>query len=379
MSDILPIKLQLERRLSAELLRFFRDYLIDWAKTDGLVPRERWLRVLAEMLASHYASATRSVHAGRVIRTDETLADILGPIESQRLIGRALDQARMIMSTVDRDLVESTVSIKSLQLTRKDKNPFSVYIVGQLRTVWEKLKRRVRTIANMNTQEPSESAAHRFPQTGIIEDSGLVDVVGNADSRREQLYVRWVTRLDERVRGAPGGKYASSQFNHWEAHGQIVPIGTPFTVSGEQLRFPGDTTLGASVGNVINCRCGTESGVMRNGEFIPIDRIQGAEARPTNPKFEDPRPTSMFTFGTGRNPTRATIILGNGQRANVTASGGGITIRVNRKPVASAQITRDSTGNMRLGSVTVDPRYQGQGIESMLSRSVEASNRLNSN
>jgi phage portal protein BeeE len=34
-----------------------------------------------------------------------------------------------------------------------------------------------------------------------------------------------------------------------------IPVGDPFEVGGEQLRFPGDDSLGASLENIINCQC----------------------------------------------------------------------------------------------------------------------------
>ena len=361
---LLPLKLQLERRLVADLLLFVREYLIAWGRAEGLVATQRWTRVLAEMLASHYADVTRSVHAGRAVRTDETLADILGPIEAQRLLDRAQDQARRIMSAMDRDLVPAQIGIKAHDIQHKGKR-FSVHIVGQLKVAWRKMKRRASTIAQMNTQEIAEGANH-----------GLIDVVPNGTPGTQQVYKRWVTRLDERVRGNPDGIYPKSQFDHWSAHGQIVPVDQPFLVSGQSLRYPGDVSLGASIGNVINCRCGIEWGTYDGDRWQPFAAQSGGQARSTNPKYQDPRPTSHFTFGTGRSNRRATIILGTGERANVSAGTGGITIRVNRRPVASAQITTDASGNMRLGSVTVDPRYQGQGIEDMMARSVLESNRL---
>lgn len=54
----------------------------------------------------------------------------------------------------------------------------------------------------------------------------------------------WTAILDDRVRDA-----------HAIADGQKRDIGEPFEVNGELLRHPGDTSLGASASNVINCRC----------------------------------------------------------------------------------------------------------------------------
>lgn len=47
----------------------------------------------------------------------------------------------------------------------------------------------------------------------------------------------------------------NSREEHKKAHGQRVPFGTPFSVGGEELRFPGDASLGASGWNLYNCQC----------------------------------------------------------------------------------------------------------------------------
>jgi uncharacterized protein with gpF-like domain len=52
----------------------------------------------------------------------------------------------------------------------------------------------------------------------------------------------WMTAHDERVRRP-----------HVLADGQRVPIGTPFSVGGEQLDHPGDPK--GSAANIIRCRC----------------------------------------------------------------------------------------------------------------------------
>jgi len=61
----------------------------------------------------------------------------------------------------------------------------------------------------------------------------------------------WRSVGDSRVRAAP-----ESRFDHLRADGQRVRTDQPFMVSGELLRWPGDTSLGASTGNIIRCRCG---------------------------------------------------------------------------------------------------------------------------
>ena len=55
----------------------------------------------------------------------------------------------------------------------------------------------------------------------------------------------WVAALDDRTR--------DDEFSHVDANGQVVLLTEPFTVSGEALMYPGDSS--GSAGNIINCRC----------------------------------------------------------------------------------------------------------------------------
>ncbi len=43
--------------------------------------------------------------------------------------------------------------------------------------------------------------------------------------------------------------------DHREADGQTVGMNEPFTVGGDQLMYPGDISLGAGAGEIVNCRC----------------------------------------------------------------------------------------------------------------------------
>lgn len=58
------------------------------------------------------------------------------------------------------------------------------------------------------------------------------------------LKKEWMTALDGRAREA-----------HIVADTQTVPMAAPYIVGGERLMRPGDSSLGASAENVINCRC----------------------------------------------------------------------------------------------------------------------------
>ena len=55
---------------------------------------------------------------------------------------------------------------------------------------------------------------------------------------------QWLTMKDERVRGT-----------HVAVDDRILPINEPFVVGGSLMQFPLDTSLGASVEEIANCRC----------------------------------------------------------------------------------------------------------------------------
>ena len=64
----------------------------------------------------------------------------------------------------------------------------------------------------------------------------------------------WISTLDAYTRGTKGGR-----FNHVDPNYQTVPNASTFSVSGEQMMYPGDRN--GSGGNIINCRCDS-SGVV---------------------------------------------------------------------------------------------------------------------
>jgi hypothetical protein len=80
----------------------------------------------------------------------------------------------------------------------------------------------------------------------IAETCAVATINGAADAAAEaagpDVVRTWVTRQDARVRPA-----------HKALHGKTLPVGTPYTVDGFQLRYPGDPF--APFGLTVNCRC----------------------------------------------------------------------------------------------------------------------------
>ena len=85
--------------------------------------------------------------------------------------------------------------------------------------------------------------AERVARTEVVSASNLGSRAG-ALSTGLDLTHSWLATRDDRTRDI-----------HASVDGQTQAMNDPYTVEGEELMFPGDTSKGASAGNVVNCRC----------------------------------------------------------------------------------------------------------------------------
>lgn len=88
-----------------------------------------------------------------------------------------------------------------------------------------------------------QSRADTIARTEVHAAANYGSLSAAADSERGLRKI-WVDTPDHLVRDA-----------HEEAAGQKRPLPAPFVVDGELLMFPGDGSMGASSGNLVNCRC----------------------------------------------------------------------------------------------------------------------------
>ncbi len=102
---------------------------------------------------------------------------------------------------------------------------------------------RAEATACYETQWAAETAKH-------FETMVLVGQLPEVKGAKSLPVKMWDSLGDSRVRSW-----------HLEADGVQVPINMPFSVKGQALQFPGDTSLGATPDNVINCRCSSVTSV----------------------------------------------------------------------------------------------------------------------
>jgi SPP1 gp7 family putative phage head morphogenesis protein len=85
--------------------------------------------------------------------------------------------------------------------------------------------------------------SERISRTEVVSASNLGSHAG-AKSTGLDLTKSWLATRDQRTRD-----------DHNDVDGQRRAMDEPFDVAGEQLQWPGDTSMGAGPGNVIQCRC----------------------------------------------------------------------------------------------------------------------------
>ncbi len=254
-------KLRLEANVTPKLTRFFREIsrsITPVLRITGRVPSlESFNDDLVEILTKHYkkvakefkgdtvATLTKSSNIAIEIKqeTIEAIADETEDIVDEALASiialRAPRQASFILRTTERELSESVqkVAVEAA----KDGETLTLAEQGRraARDFNSKISGRVETISMVETQAMAEETklteAQTISNTGVV-IGGIVVAVA--------MRKTWNTILDEKTRSS-----------HVIADLQERTMLEPFNVQGQFLKVPGDTSLGATLDNIINCRC----------------------------------------------------------------------------------------------------------------------------
>ena len=263
-------KIKLEKDFIRKLTRLnnqiVRKMMIEFANKGIVLNAREFEDELAALLENQYSRAQKVF--------DDQIRDVLPKdLESNGIedaaialalglffADRKISQSQIITRTNQKDIIKSIVQADEILQDAAD--------VGEIVTNREvaknagtllrrKLKGRTRTIAATEVQVAAETS--KAVETAVLTRNQLS--LPRFEFRFSvpqlplglpppELEKEWVTSGDEKVRRKSTGK-----FSHVKADGQKVKISESFIVSNEFLRIPGDTSQGASLGNVINCRC----------------------------------------------------------------------------------------------------------------------------
>lgn len=247
-------KLLFERMLMGEL-KFFNQQMArrtiqEYAQSGRSFQAVETQPALADMLLNHYnrvgepfSEQITDILPADIQATEAETNTILAALAAF-FGGRAPEQAEIITGTNQND-IEASINT-AIMISQEDAaatgTPQSRVDIAVLAGAGlsRRLTGRVRGIAALETQAVAEAAKATEAQILTFQPPSVV----GGSLRESPVMKEWITVADERVRQA-----------HVFADSQEVTLNQPFSVGGEALRWPGDTSLGASAGNVINCRC----------------------------------------------------------------------------------------------------------------------------
>jgi hypothetical protein len=245
-------KIELEAIIGGQLLRKYFSpissaFFLSYSQNGVIPPLDQHHQQLNNILNSNYSKTAKQFSRqirdalGRLANAATINDNILFGLELKQRIDVFFSQDS-ISSTTENDLSRAVrdillaAAVAGITLTDQQ-------VARQAQTKFDSLSRaRVDTISMTQTEQAAEGAKHT--EAGVLQKDNAVFPSADVDFATATVRKTWVTVMDNRVRPA-----------HVLAEGQRVPLTQPFTVGGELLMHPGDSSLGATLGNIINCRC----------------------------------------------------------------------------------------------------------------------------
>lgn len=233
-------ELQLYRQLRPLFRKYSRDFRKRYEAIGLFPPIDKFHEESLKLLQGHYDKVATRFNKRIIeeIGVPVAYAAILNSIQQRTDLHHAIRadaSARVISKTTQKDLL-SSVQEANQELIERDKRPTRDNVARKAQLKFDqKSQARLNTISTTETENPAEHAKQ-------AEFAMLVWGVAALRDRKKQK--QWQTILDSRTR-----------FHHVEADNQIVLFNKPYTVGGQLLMYPGDVSLGATIDNVINCRC----------------------------------------------------------------------------------------------------------------------------
>lgn len=242
-------KLTLERKLSKKLIPVFRSYTKQFhaaLKEGGRLANSHILQQnMKDILSDHYDDVTKEFHQHIVdqIGKPDNHDEILSSINTSTSIHNELrsgDSSSIIAQTTASDADKVIEAVRQNALVAGETITNATLAARARILLMQKTSGRIGTIAATETQNPAENTK----QTEIDHlDHSEAEIDGQSISESKKQK-EWVAILDNVTRP-----------DHAETDGQTVDFDEPYTVGGDLLMYPGDMDLGASLENVINCRC----------------------------------------------------------------------------------------------------------------------------
>lgn len=234
-------KLKLERKLATRIRRFLKRQSVYFRKKwDHIGAAEidiEQSHTLYKILENHYEKTVK-------IFSKQILNDINSELVKNNHEPIEEGDPGLISAIIL--FIRRNVTLSTDKINETSAREFSTFVEtnsGDTKIAEQKMKSRAAprstSIAVTETQKAAEGSKFVVQRktSEIAEDMALIPIIF-------QNTKTWITMMDSDVRT-----------EHNDALFQQVLASSPFSVGGEQLMFPGDYSLGASLWNIIHCRC----------------------------------------------------------------------------------------------------------------------------
>jgi len=247
----LVAKLRLEKTFKPELKSLFsrmtKDFRVNVAVT-GIAPSaSEYSNAWQDLLRKHY-NRTQNTFLGNV--QDQVGTD-LTPDQSDFLLlalldyrtKRAVAQESFITDTNDKNMFLSMQEARQSLEESGEVVTNRTLAAAATAILSRKQKGRVEGIATLETQAPAESTKlfEARSLSGMAPSPDVVPIDQVFRPTEAKLNKAWIDIGDKVTRAS-----------HRAARNQAVKIDEPFIVQGQQLNYPGDNSLGATIDNTIN-------------------------------------------------------------------------------------------------------------------------------
>lgn len=258
----LNAKIQLDSKLKPKVKRLLKKIAKDFEKLyseKGVIPNmQEYIESWHKLLVKHYQAVEDEFFgkAGEELGRKPTKEQVMLILLALAIMRqeRASESSRQISDTNSEQIEESIEKAKQ-NLTESGlslENSAVALLASQF--FRDKIDGRSATIAMTETQFIAETSKNIEADALTNNKNLFLDaaVESNPDflasayviGAAEHYEKEWLSALLPTTREA-----------HAAAHGQTVASDELFYVGGEYLKYPGDSSHGASAGNLINCYC----------------------------------------------------------------------------------------------------------------------------
>lgn len=245
-------KIKNEKTVRSELRKTFNLILRDYRVlvSQGFIPTGRsayrYQGAIESILYNHYSRVQRkfkNMVGPDLKQDDQDKEELLALLLLEWKDFESLNAAKAISNTTS----DNMVSAYNRAMRDTQEEDLSAAGLAALATLYlrRRLYAREEGISILETQKAAESTKLMEGLVEVGTEGSIIrSALRNGSVEATPLLKTWRTMRDNKVRTP-----------HKLAESQTVPALMPFIVKGQNLMYPGDMSLGATIDNVINCRC----------------------------------------------------------------------------------------------------------------------------